>query len=226
MSNFRFKNKGNSLCMGWRSSCLAIVTAVAVSSAVGFASELEKVRNDKVVAWEEDLGAGEAVSPSTERPALLLYLTEGALTLSPKDGTLTKVNAQPGKVRFEATGFREIRNSSSSPVRLLRVDFHSGGSPEQWGRTGLSAHYQVLLENNFVRVYDIFIPANSNEPQHTHKDRIVVCLAGAELTHLFPNGRTEVSTLKTGQVAWRKGSTHIGQNHSANDFHAIAIEPK
>jgi hypothetical protein len=208
------------------SSYVAIVAVLAVSSTVSFAREMEKVRNDKVAAWEDELGAGESASASTGKPALLLYLTEGALTLVPKDGTPAKVDAKPGTVRFDATGFREIRNSSSSPVRFLRVEFNNAGSAGQLGRSGLSPHYQVLLENKLVRVYDIFIPAKSNEPQHTHKDRIVVCLAGAELTHLFPDGRTEVSSLKTGQVAWRKGSTHIGQNHSANDFHAIAIEPK
>ncbi len=127
---------------------------------------------------------------------------------------------------FEPKGFQESEIAGSSPVRFLRVEFKGQGSAEHWGDAGLSSHYKVLLENNFARVYDIFIPASSNEPQHTHKDRIVVCLSGAELTHLFPDGRREVSSLKTGQVVWRRGSTHIGQNHSANDFHAIAIEPK
>lgn len=204
---------------------VAMVTAVAVSS-VSFARESEKVRNDNVTVWGDDLNGGEAVAASDGKPALILYLSEGTLDLVAQGETLTSVEAKPGKVKFEPTGFREIRNSGSSPFQLLRVEFKSAGSPERWGRSGLSSHYQVLLENNFVRVYDIFIPANSNEPQHTHKDRIVVCLAGAELTHLFPDGRTELSTLKTGEVVWRKGSTHIGQNHSANDFHAIAIEPK
>jgi hypothetical protein len=119
-----------------------------------------------------------------------------------------------------------VSNRGSSPLRIIRVEFNGQGSPAHWGMRGLSHHYKVLLENDLVRVYDIFIPAKSNEPQHTHKDRIVVCLAGAELTHLFPHGRTEVSTLKTGEVVWRKASTHIGQNHSPRNFHAIAIEPK
>lgn len=204
---------------------VAIFTAMAVSS-VSLARESEKVRNDKVTVWEDDLNGSEAVAASDGKPALLLYLSEGTLDVIAQRGTRTNVQAKPGKVNFEPNGFREIRNSGSSPFRLLRVHFKNAGSPERWGRSGLSSHYKVLLENNFVRVYDIFIPASSNEPQHTHKDRIVVCLAGAELTHLFPDGRTEVSTLKTGEVVWRKGSTHIGQNHSANDFHAIAIEPK
>jgi len=211
--------------MRWRSSSLTIVAVIAVS-AVSFAREIEKVRNDKIIVWEDILAPGEAVPTLSGKPALIVYLSSGRLDVTSQGAAPTKVDAKPGKLRFETTGFREIRNSDSSPLRLLRIEFPDRGSPERWGRSGLSSHYQVLFENDLVRVYDIFIPAKSNEPQHTHKDRVAACLSGAELTHLFPDGRTEVSTLKTGEVVWRKGSTHIGQNHSANDFHAIAIEPK
>ncbi len=203
-----------------------VLAALLVFSAFSPAAEVEKVRNDKVVAWEDTLKAGEKIGRSSGKPALLLYLGDGKLEVTPSGGTRTVVEAKPGQVKFEPRGIGEIKNAGSSELKILRVDFIGQGSPERWGRTGLSSHYKLLLENDHVRVYDIFIPAKSNEPQHTHKNRIVVCLSGAELTHLFPDGRTEVSTLKTGEVAWRKGSTHIGQNHSANDFHAIAIEPK
>ena len=208
----------------WCSQSVAVT--LLSFSLVCFADETEKVRNEKVSAWEESLKPGEKIAVSTEKPTLLLYLTAGTLDITPRAATRTAIAITPGEVKFEPDGVQEIRNGGSSPVRVLRVEFDGRGSQETWGRTGLSTHYKVLLENEYVRVYDIFIPATSNEPQHTHKDRIVVCLAGAELTHLFPDGRTEVSTLKTGEIVWRKGSTHVGQNHSANDFHAIAIEPK
>lgn len=202
------------------------MAALLVFSALSFAGETEKVRNDKIVAWEDSLKPGEKIESSSAKPALLLCLGDGRLEVTPHGGKRTVLDTKAGKVKFEPAGVDEIRNASQSELRILRVGFNEQGSSERWGRTGLSSHYTVLLENDLVRVYDIFIPANSNEPQHTHKNRIVVCLSGAELTHLFPDGRTEVSTLKTGEVVWRKGSTHIGQNHSANDFHAIAIEPK
>jgi len=200
--------------------------ALLIFSALGPAAETEKVRNEKVIAWEDNLAPGEKIPGSSGKPELLLYLADGKLEVTPGRGRRTVVEAKSGKVNFEQVGIREIRNAAQAQLRILRVDFNTQGSAERWGRTGLSSHYRVLLENDVVRVYDIFIPANSNEPQHTHQNRIVACLSGAELTHLFPDGRTEVSSLKTGEVVWRQGSTHIGQNHSANDFHAIAIEPK
>ena len=52
---------------------------------------------------------------------------------------------------------------------------------------------------------------------------MVLCLNGAELEHLFPNGHTEPSTLK---VAFRAGSTHVGRNIGKTDLWVIAVEPR
>jgi predicted metal-dependent enzyme (double-stranded beta helix superfamily) len=82
------------------------------------------------------------------------------------------------------------------------------------------------LENQYTRVYDIRIPAGMREPQHNHKHRVVVCLSGAELSHLLPDGRDEPSNLKTGEIAWRRGGTHIGRNLGKTDLWVIAVEPK
>ena len=95
-----------------------------------------------------------------------------------------------------------------------------------WGAAGLSPNYKVLIENRSARVYDIRIPAHTREPQHTHKALVVVCLSGATLKHLMPDGTEEPSTLKTGEVGWRLDATHIGQNLGQTDLWVIAIEPK
>ena len=108
----------------------------------------------------------------------------------------------------------------------MRVEFTGQGANETWGRTGLAPKYKVLLENRYARVYDIRIPAHTNEPQHTHHDRVVICLSGAKLEHLFPDGRREPSSLETGEVAYRRGTTHIGQNLGDTALWVIAVEPK
>jgi hypothetical protein len=42
----------------------------------------------------------------------------------------------------------------------------------------------------------------------------------------MPDGRREAATLKTGEIAWRRGVTHVGHNIGKTDLWAIAIEPK
>ena len=73
---------------------------------------------------------------------------------------------------------------------------------------------------------DIKIPAQTKEPQHTHKDRVVVSLSGAELEHILPDGTLQPSTLKTGEVVWRLGGTHVGHNIGHTNLWVIAVEPK
>ena len=55
---------------------------------------------------------------------------------------------------------------------------------------------------------------------------VVICFSGARMEHILPDGRTEPSTLQTGEIAWRRGATHIGHNLDKTDLWVIAIEPK
>ena len=174
------------------------------------------VNNERVAATEDRLAPGETRTvPGT--PALTLYLTDGKIGGS---------SVHRGEVVFEPRQSHIIRNTGAAEMKMVRIEFRGPGSNETWGTAGLSPNYKVLLENRYTRVYDIRIPAGTREPQHTHHDRVVVCLSGAELEHLMPDGRIEPSTLKTGEIAWRKGGTHIGHNLGKTDLWVIAIEPK
>lgn len=133
---------------------------------------------------------------------------------------------QRGAAQYLGAEPRVIRNTGSSALHYVRVDFLGPGGEQTWGRTGLAPHYKLLFENKYARVCDIRIPAHSNEPQHTHHDRVVICLSGAKLKHLYPDGREEASTLTTGESAWRRGGTHIGQNLGGTNLWVIAVEPK
>jgi hypothetical protein len=131
-----------------------------------------------------------------------------------------------GDVRYDAEGPRVIKNTGAAELHYVRVDLPGAGSGETWGKMGLAPSYRLLLENRFTRVYDIRIAAHTNETQHTHHDRVVVCLSGAKLEHLYSDGHREPSTLATGEVAWRRRATHIGQNLGDTDLWVIAVEPK
>jgi len=61
---------------------------------------------------------------------------------------------------------------------------------------------------------------------HSHHDRVVICLSGAELEHILPDGQKQTATLKTGEIVWRPATTHVGHNLGKTDLWVIAIEPK
>jgi hypothetical protein len=198
-----------------------MVTAVLLCRASLGAAGTEAVRNDRVVVRDETIGTGETVTWSGGHPSEVVYLTDGALEIA---GVSTRVKR--GDAVFETAKSRVVKNTGASDVHFARIEFLGSGLAETWGRTGISPNYKLLFENQYARLYDIRIPAGTKEPQHTHHDRVVVCLSGAHLKHLMPDGREEPSDLKTGEIGWRRGATHIGQNLGETDLWVIAVEPK
>ena len=194
--------------------------AVCSILALAAAAQTEKVRNQRVVVTEDHIAPGHRLI-LIGSPSVTVYLTAGKTEAA---GKRRDVNA--GDVEFRAAQVHRIDNVGSSDIKVARVVFPGPGIEETWGAAGLSPNYKVLLENRFTRVYDIRIPAGTKEPQHTHHDRVVVCLSGAQLEHLMPDGRVEPSTLTTGEIAWRRGGTHIGHNLGKTDLWVIAVEPK
>lgn len=190
------------------------------------AEQTETVRNNRVVVVDGKLKPQETESLQGSRPSATVYFTTGSLEIAPAGGKPRAAKVKTGDVVFEKAQARTVKNTGSAEVHFVRVEFLENGIPETWGAAGLSPNYNMLFENQYARVYDIKIAAGAKEPQHSHHDRVVVCLSGARLSHLMPDGREEPSTLKTGESAWRRGGTHIGQNLGNTDLWVIALEPK
>jgi uncharacterized cupin superfamily protein len=204
-----------------RTSAAILLCFASIASA---AVQTEKLRNEKVAAFDCTLRPGETLN--IKQPGVTVYFQGGSLEIAPEGGKAQKVTVKPGDTVFRAAQAGVVKNTGSSEIRFARVDFLGSGGSETWGTTGLSPNYKLLFENPYTRAYDIRIPAGTKEPQHTHKNRVVVCLSGAQVRHLMPDGREEPSTLQTGEIAWRLGATHIGQNFGTTDLWVIAIEPK
>jgi len=201
---------------------LTVLLAVNVLAA----NQTEKIRNEKVLVVEETLGPGEVATFSGDRAGVLVYLDDGTAELrsGPERSVATAVKR--GDVVFQPTQARTMQNKGAGDLRFVWIQFLGKGGSEMWGNTGLAPNYKVVLENQYVRVYDIRFPAGTSEPLHSHHDRVVVCLSGAELEHELPDGRRETSSLKTGEIVWRKAATHIGHNLGKTDLWVIAVEPK
>jgi len=199
---------------------------VALLGSAAWSAETVKVTNAKVYVFEDRLAPGEVRTLHGNVPSVVVYPDSGKVEITPAGGNPQNVLIRPGQTTFEPAQPRSIKNTGSAELRLIRVVFLGKGEPVTWGTTGLPPNYKLLIENQYARVYEIKIPAGTSEPQHTHKDRVVVCLSGAELEHILPDGRKEPSTLKTGEVVWRPGATHIGHNLGKTDLWVIAVEPK
>jgi quercetin dioxygenase-like cupin family protein len=198
--------------------CLATAALLAVS-------ETERVRNGHVAVYEYALGPSGVLTLEGTRPAVTVYLDGGAIAQGDEFAS-KQLKVVSGQAVFSAAGAQTIRNVGGAALRFVRVEFAGSGSGQSWGTAGLAPNYKLLLENNYARVYDIRIPARATEKQHTHHDRVVICLSGAKLKHELPDGKEETATLKTGEIVWRLGATHVGHNLGDTDLWVVAVEPK
>ena len=184
------------------------------------------IKNDQVIATEETLRPGQAEAAGNGLPSITVFLSDGVVQRTPDGGKPVTTPVKRGEVIFRRPRDGKLTATGAAEMRLVRVEFSGAESKVVWGTTGFGPDSKMLVENGYVRAYDIRIPAGKNEPQHTHHDRVVVCLSGAQLRHLLPDGHEEDSTIKTGECLWRRGQTHIGKNIGATDLWVIAIEPK
>ena len=204
------------------------LTGVALFLGAGWlaAAPAEKIRNENVLVVEQALAPGETLALPASGACTLIYLDDGKAAATPVQGTPGPRAVKRGDVMFAPVPTGTVKNAGATVLRVVRIGYLGKGSPEFWGRTGLSPNYVLLWEDSHSRIYDIKIPAGTSEPQHTHHNRVVVCLSGAELRHEMPDGRTETSTLKTDEIVWRRGGTHVGHNLGKTDLWVLAIEPK
>ncbi len=203
-----------------------ILVYLAVVGCALAATRTEKVRNDRVIAYEETLAPAETESSTEGLPNVTVFLTGGTVTGIADDGRTTTTVVKRGDVIFRGAKAGPLRDTGTAEMRFVRVEFRGKASTETWGTAGFAPDYRMLVENGYVRTYNIQIAAGHSEPQHTHHERVVVALSGADLRHVLPDGHQEDSSLKTGEVLWRLGQTHVGKNIGQTDLWVIAIEPK
>lgn len=206
---------------------LATILACSVAApCIAHAASLEKLKNEKVVVTEITLAPGQKESWNDRRPSLLTFLGGDSVSISEGPASIQKETVKRGETQFLPGDVAAIENAGRAELRLVRIGFLNAGSDQTWGHAGLAPNYEILSENRYARIYDIKIPAHGREPQHTHHARVVICLSGAKLEHILPDGTVQPSTLQTGDIAWRSGGTHVGHNLGDTDLWVIAVEPK
>lgn len=205
---------------------LTIALSIAALPPFLAASSVPKLKNNKVSVTEDTLPPGEAESLPAARPNVIVYLSGSEVAVAPAQGKITRESVRRGKTVFEPAGTKSLRNAGPSELKYVRVEFLTSGKQETWGMTGLPRTYTILVENRYVRAYSLKIPPHSYEPRHSHHARVVISLSGATLEHILPNGKKQPSSLKTGEVAWRPGATHVGHNMGSTELWVICVEPK
>jgi beta-alanine degradation protein BauB len=89
-----------------------------------------------------------------------------------------------------------------------------------------SAHYEVILNNQHVRVLDVHHKPGEKSPMHSHPNHVVYLFTDSRVKFTSSEGRTDIRTVKAGQATWHNAETHTVENVGKTEEHALDIELK
>jgi len=85
---------------------------------------------------------------------------------------------------------------------------------------------KVKLENDKVRVLEASIAPGMKEQMHSHPAYVIYVLEGGKMRNHTPDGKTNESELKAGEVIYRDPITHWAENIGTTTVHLILVELK
>jgi len=85
--------------------------------------------------------------------------------------------------------------------------------------------YKLVMENERVRVLDLFLRPGDKAVMHYHHDHVVYVLNGGT-ARLMSSGKTDVMDMKNGQAIFLNAQSHDAENTGKTDLHLLVVELK
>jgi len=85
---------------------------------------------------------------------------------------------------------------------------------------------KVMMENAFVRVIAVRVPAGVAEPVHSHARGVTIALTDYDNETRVPGAQWSKSHTKFGEVKWAEPVTHEARNTGKTEQHVIRVELK
>ncbi len=85
---------------------------------------------------------------------------------------------------------------------------------------------KVLLENDRVRVVEIWIKPGEKLAMHSHPASLTYVLTAGKLKTTVPDGKTVETEAQAGQTLWNDGGGHEQVNVGTTEVRALVVEMK
>ena len=122
----------------------------------------------------------------------------------------------------------KIRTFQIFAVLVFLIGLGQSGTAQTIVPLEKEPRHRLKFENQYVRLFDVLIPAGDTTFYHTHKsDGSSIRLSDSRILEELLNGEKVQSTLKTGEVAFAARPvrmTHRVTNNGASAFRNIFIE--
>ena len=85
--------------------------------------------------------------------------------------------------------------------------------------------HHVILDNDYIRVFDARASKGTKSPMHSHPPFVVVSVGKSRFRMTLPDGKVSILDLNPGQVLWLEGARHSWEL-LAGELHVIGVEIK
>ncbi len=86
--------------------------------------------------------------------------------------------------------------------------------------------YQVVFENERVRVLSFVTEPGQVWPLHSHPDSVAISLTDYSVRNIIPGQAPTERHSKPGDVRWIQATAHIGENSGSTQMRGVIVELK
>ncbi len=86
--------------------------------------------------------------------------------------------------------------------------------------------YQVVFENEHVRVLEYLDEPGQRTSPHDHPDSVMITLSGFDRRLVNAAGESREGTFAPGEIRWLDAQTHSGENIGTMPTHVVFVELK
>jgi quercetin dioxygenase-like cupin family protein len=85
---------------------------------------------------------------------------------------------------------------------------------------------KLIMENDRVRVYDVWFKPGEKAATHKHPDHVMYIFNDGKLKMTTLQGETQEVNLKAGQAIWMDATSHTVENLGKTGVHFLVVELK
>ncbi|HYK39535.1 MAG TPA: hypothetical protein VEU98_05885 [Candidatus Eremiobacteraceae bacterium] len=174
----------------------------------------------------------------------VVAITPSHLRVTTSEGTTRETERHAGEIYWGDSVTHAAENLTDAPLETIEVEIKQANKPgasvvvkpvdvsrlKEPVPVEQEPHHHVVLQNQYVRVLDVFFPVGEPALFHTHSnDNVSVALSG-DKTKSQPWGGTwsEPAKVVPGEVGFHKAAgqpyTHRVGSAGAQPFHVIDVE--
>lgn len=226
--------------LAWMSAAMLAITLICVapmraqqamdSTKADPAHHKIEFDNDQVRVVRYRLAPGDETARHQHPDSVIVVLTGGSIRNTTEDGKVTSTQPKAGDVSWRPALTHVTKNVGATPIEGILIEPKHPHSTKPAGSadptTIPTTRAKVVFENEQVRVLHYRFNPGEMDEMHGHPDNVQIMLTDATAMVTTPDGKTNHSEGKAGQIIWRPAMVHSVRNTGDKPFEGVLIEMK